>query len=793
MTLSETSVVYPEEESDSNTGSDIENDDEIDEETIYPEPSIDPTFENGFNASLCPTPSLPRGFQANHLNVDHTIVPIPPEQIAYPSSELEALGRTVSFYPEYQRRSNLIRTNSVFVPNPNPAPEFVPKPRVDITKSLDDLIKLSNDSTVWNYNNISLFVPDNRYNSELSDRDYRNMDNIKWLTISNAKCSISKLYAKTKIHLTAKADVEFTDCEFYSNNFDSALDIFADSRAKFINCIFHDIVPQSETGNVNGNVNGDSCAIKVRDRSIVTFERCKFLTNYVSIMVESGNAIINNCEFESESYFDTSRNKYNILAAKNSTLNISNTIFRKFIGRNIFVHDNTKLYLSFVTANESQNGFLSCHEYSEACFDTVIVTNSEQSAMIFGKMCKIFMKNTIINYINGNGIHLDDTTGIITNSCIESTKYPCLYITGTFSNLIVNRCDFANSDMCGIVVKHCARPMFNYCRIMNCKEHGIKCMFYAMPELYHTCFANVTNVIYLEEKSIVYVCKPLVLDEIVTENECKQIFLNEIPYNLVMIDNNSILMSDIFDFDVNTYLSKVLFNNLETSNKDDVPVGNELNKYYKGHNEYYSRSMFANMKDVKPCTNVCEEELLKYISVSYLMKLDPIKCAEFDARKIDYMNSYNDLKSKLVPREDDFVMCIECGTRMNMRENENIFVINPCGHVVCERCKGIFERREHEHNHENRSDGRNISVRDCLIENDNENGKISCTKCMSKIISMNKLYYANECAICFENKPRTVLFPCNHVCCYGCATNCYLGNRKCPLCNQKLIGYGVLK
>lgn len=61
------------------------------------------------------------------------------------------------------------------------------------------------------------------------------------------------------------------------------------------------------------------------------------------------------------------------------------------------------------------------------------------------------------------------------------------------------------------------------------------------------------------------------------------------------------------------------------------------------------------------------------------------------------------------------------------------------------------------------------------------------------VLELNELYLAHrdqgECLICYEKLANTVLLPCRHSCCSGCAHNLRLRNLPCPMCKNSKFFY----
>lgn len=67
-------------------------------------------------------------------------------------------------------------------------------------------------------------------------------------------------------------------------------------------------------------------------------------------------------------------------------------------------------------------------------------------------------------------------------------------------------------------------------------------------------------------------------------------------------------------------------------------------------------------------------------------------------------------------------------------------------------------------------------------------------RAQSMVLEISELFLAHrdqgECLICYEKLANTVLLPCRHSCCSGCAHGLRLRNLPCPMCkNSKLILY----
>lgn len=604
----------------------------------------------------------------------------------------------------------------------------------------------------------------NTANGDASVRDVNKADHIRWLTIVDSKTTINGYFGDCKLHATAGADVVFNECEVYSPGFnvvETPIEVFAGAKAKFIDCTFHD-VPVSYDGTRTNRTDGEhqhSVAVIVRDRAVVNFVRCTFEVDDVGVLVmNNAVASFTECTFKQRSGLTTKFNRYCVYVYRESVVNVLQCRFNEFKGRHIFAFDSSTVNVKDMVSDKAL-GAITVSNESVANVEHLSVYDSVQSGIRVVKKSKLFILDCVIDGSQGNGVQLDNSTGILRDISVNYTKYPAIYISGALSNPIIEQCLITNALSFAIGIRHCARPVFNHITIRNCLSYSVKANTFANFEMYHVSFEEAARpMVLLAGKSNMFI------DDYYVDGS-----------TLINVAADSMFMSGRYDEDIYFMVRKCA----TVDQRAITPrVGGQSMTTRNGvHTVVWRKS-----PKVNSCTNVNEDYLLQRVGVSQLITLDVAKVSTFTADdetlatrddvlrdpQLPVMTRSRSIeRTKMVFNRSSSMEyhCIFCSALIDIAEDK-VKVVLPCGHLCCNHC--------YNHN-ENYFDGR-------------------CPTCKTLITEVRDLYVSDRvCCVCVDAQVCVVFVPCCHACiCYACGTECAMRG-KCPMCNCSTSGYLMLE
>lgn len=660
------------------------------------------------------------------------------------------------------------------------------KPREEIKVKIEEFLNIaSKEPKFIRYDDHILTFPTERYNNEFGVKDTSKADTIKWLTISDSKTTINGLIGECKIQITAKSDVTFNDCILYLHSFEGAetpVEIFAASKATFNNCVIYDVpIAYATRPTKNDGTPRHSVGVVARDRTEVTFNKCKFVVDDVGVLAMDNSAVsFKECRFEQYSSENPMYNRFCIYAYRGCVINVDNSKFTKFNGKHILAIDQSTLNAKDMKSRRS-NGAICIGNKSVANIDCFDAYYTEGTAIRITKESKLYMFDCILENTNGNGIQMENSTGIVIELLIKDNRYPAIHISGDRSNPIFERCALRYSKTNAVVVRHCARPVFRHIIISWCESIPIKASSFANFEMYdiHLHNAHKPN-IRLSSRANLYLEGISIQDGFVFSSFCEDTLpepITSLPPEYLDCSADSLYMEDWYDRDLYTMIrlctkmNKRTYTPTSKNPTHTIQNGIHIINYHKPPN-------------VKSCTEVNEEYLLTRSTVSHLMELDVEKISSFvfndlilNGQALEY--DEEDYREPLVhvyrTRDECFrayswsqtieYLCRICYKPVNVFKDK-VYTFVPCGHLCCEEC---FAAERHKQ---------------CK----------QCVECEVEITEVKPIFTnSKECCACLEMRPNVLTLPCCHVCtCYNCATAC-MERGKCPICNIKCNGMVVLE
>ena len=725
----------------------------------FEDQSIDPSMV---------TPSPEANFESSDSQDDTIpVVPNPRTLTRRPLARNLALQRSVSTADPLA--VNVTSTNDAIVQ------PFVPKPREHKIVDIDDFMSIADHDCKfctyheWTFN----FQPQRYINDTTGFNDVSKADHIHWLTISDSKTVINGYFGNCKIQVTAKSDVEFNSCEIYSPGFDvveSPIEIFASSKATFSHCKFHDVPfgyqnsrPMKEDGTPRHSV-----GVVVRDRSEVTFIDCTFDVDDVGVLIlDHAAATFIDCTFNQHSPLTATFNRFCIYAYRGSTINVKRCRFHEFNGKHVFALDFSTINVNDMTSNRSVNAVIAANE-SVANIEHLVVFDTKHAGVRASKNSKLYIYDCFIEDSEGNGIQMEQSTGIVVDAHINNTKFPSIFISGANANPIFEHCIIENSQSFAIGVRHCARPVFNHMLIRNCASYSVKANSFCNFEMYNVRFETVSKpIVMLAGKSHLYFEHCDVIDP--TVEYC------HIPLHLCDISEDSMTMNHAYDIDIFTMVRLCTIVDRRTF----TPTTNVTHTVRNGIHVLSWRQP----PTVKSVTDVSETTLFNRVGVSHLLTFDVEKISTFKFKDQTFANppidrnvdpkipdllrhrTIDQTKRLYKRKKDTKYTCIFCEKQVNIA-TDRVKVVLPCGHLCCEDC---FNNTD-----------------------DHFDGK--CPRCQTTMTNVRDLYFVDQyCCTCLDAKPTTIMLPCCHVCtCYACATAC-MDRNKCPICNSSTTGFIALE
>lgn len=649
-----------------------------------------------------------------------------------------------------------------------------PKPREHIVADIDDFLSIADhDCKFCTYNEwVFNFEPSRYVNEATGMNDISKADHIHWLTISDSKTIINGYFGNCKIQVTARSDVEFNDCEIFSPGLDiveTPIEVFAGSKASFNNCVFHDVPfnhrvrPNRDDGTPRHGV-----GVVARDRADVTFVNCIFNVDDVGALVlDHSVATFIDCTFNQHSDIAPEFNRFCIYAYRGSTVNIKRCRFHKFNGKHVFALDFSTVNVNEMTSNRAINAITVANE-SVANIEQLRVFDTKHAGIRASKSSKLFMYDAFIEDSEGNGIQMEQSTGIVVNTHINNAKYPSIFITGANANPIFERCIIENSQSFAIGVRHCARPVFNHILIRNCASYSVKANTFCCFEMYNVIFETVSKpIIMLAGKSQLYIDAVGTFDPTIE-------YSNNIPPNWRNISDDSLYVQHVYDTDTFTMVRSCT----TVDRRTFTPMSGVTRTFRNGIHVISWRQP----PTVKSVTEVNEDTLFNRVGVSYLLTFDVEKISTFEFTDAVFNNQVVDRNADpKIPdllrhrtkdqtkrahkhKEDTMYTCTFCEKQVDIA-SDRVRVVLPCGHLCCEDC---FNRGDHVNDH--------------------------CPTCDTVITQVKDLYFVDQyCCTCLDATPTTLMLPCCHVCtCYACATSC-MDRSKCPICNMTTTGFIALE
>ena len=404
---------------------------------------------------------------------------------------------------EPRHRQPLTRTDS-FVPVSSAVSttsyHYTPPERKIITMPYESfLTNIDTDTKFIKYDTHTITFPFNYYiDAHTGLNNPLRRTHIKWLVLSDTNTTINNLYCDCKIHITARSNITFNDCEFSSIGIQYAeclVDVFANSKATFNRCIITDrCLSQPFRPTKADGSSYTSVGVVVRDSSHSEFNYCHLYVDCVGIIImKNGSADVNGCEFECSRMLDTTVNRFHIYALDKGSLNVHNCTFHDFGGKNIFILNDSKAFINNCISNNSSS-FLSMAEYCTAFIQNITISNQTNTAIRCNKGCNIYAQHIDIAYCNGNGIQIEYSSGIIRHMNISNTLCPSVFVAGEQSNPIIEYLTISDCQRNAISCRHCCRPVFNHVNIIGTVLQSIKCNFYAMPEIYVLLAKHISRV-----------------------------------------------------------------------------------------------------------------------------------------------------------------------------------------------------------------------------------------------------------------------------------------------------------
>lgn len=317
------------------------------------------------------------------------------------------------------------------------------------------------------------------------ERKYKkyNVD-IEWLTISHTNVDINDIYTTCRIQLTAKANLNAKYSVFIPKELrktDSSIEIFANSKATFTNCVFQ---------------NSTRAALIVRDYSTAIFDHCIFEDNSIScFLMNSSYAKFINCKFKNDKAIS-------IYAVKESRCEIINCEFLDLKGKAIFAKDISEIHINNSCFKNCNKGAVTIEKQSKLLINTATIENSENTALRAVNNSEIRANNVSIYQTNGNAINLDQSNVYFNDCVIKETTFPTIAIFGNNTIQKFQNCSFHNNQhMYLITCKNKCHPLFSNCYFKDFSMKNFSIQSICHP-IFQNCYFDSQN------KDKIYIYNP---------------------------------------------------------------------------------------------------------------------------------------------------------------------------------------------------------------------------------------------------------------------------------------------
>lgn len=690
-------------------------------------------------------------------------------------------------------------------------------------EELKGIPKLGDPDNQRFYNMFCLYLKtteeDADENKPYVDYRYHKLYNfpIEWMTVSNTRVEMYAVWVRCKMQLTAKSNLVAYYCIFEPQDLtktESAVEVFANSTATFINCHFY---------------NSNRVAVIARNYSTVKFVNCVFDNNKISVFVmDDSVAKFINCRF-------TNDQNISIFVTKNSKAEMSGSLFKNINGKATFAKDQSEIFVTNTIFNccakgastiaESSKLFLSNVEKLDLQ-DEIIQTATEDLGKHGAEFVnKSFSDKKIVQIINpnntalrainksqieanevfisgteGNAINMENSSGHFFNCTITDTIHPTIAVIGRKSRPFFYNCKLLNNrkTFC-VICKNCCRPLFMKCDFESCDTNCISISDFSMPHIENCRFRNIgkkyLNV--FSGASITYYnlrdmdkenekVKPSLSPTI---NICQEKTLKEVIHD-----------DEIRKDELKKKLKEAIENGLITEEEDDNDEGYHV-KSWKSPT-YSDPEKISKMEKLV----VSEDDLKNLIDkgfeeCSILTEVNILEIVFKYDRKIedDEADDIDESDDKTKSKEVEFV-CSMPDCRKLIKDTPYIFT--PCGHPVCNECRTKLLADSDKIKKEYDEKIKNLNIEDVKArkteeeklkkEMDNKLKEIViiCPVCDSPVKEFKKILSESECSICLDKVATTVSLPCGHLCmCYRCASKCAEKNFNCPMCNEPLSSY----
>ena len=377
---------------------------------------------------------------------------------------------------------------------------------------------------------------------------------IEWMTISNTTVKIKFIWVKCKIQLTAKSCLYASYSIFTPQSLtktESAIEVFANSRAFFYNCHFH---------------NAERVAVIARNYSTVAFVNCVFINNKISCFVmDDSLAQFIDCIF-------TNDENISIFVTKDSKAEMCGCLFYNTRGKAIFAKDSSKVYVTNTKFIKCKKGAATIAEGSSLFLDDVekitnydkiirlltendIINNSHEEIVDQKDLIKkenqddsikaissddqkfnveiISPENTSVRAINkskikarsvfiddtqGNAVNIENSNGYFYRCIIKRTVHPTIAVIGRKANPIFYECQMLeNEKTFGAICKNCCRPFFIGCTCSDYITNCISVSDFSQPHFQDCIFKINTSAEKQLEQQIEELLKATSNNEIIKE------------------------------------------------------------------------------------------------------------------------------------------------------------------------------------------------------------------------------------------------------------------------------------
>lgn len=277
---------------------------------------------------------------------------------------------------------------------------------------------------------------------------------IRWLTVSNTSATLNNACVRCKIQVTAKAHLLAINCVFIALNpamadAEAAVDVFANSSAKFKKCAFYDKLT----------------AVKAKNYSAVKFFDCDFYVHKIAVYVTDDScAKINKCRFAPIDCSPIEKEKKKEDEAYRAICHAPDKS-----GVCVFVCKDSKakiLHSTFAGMPSMKCAWVNAGSYLTmigcSIFDCRGTATIAEDSVAVVKKCRMLMKKetslraisgsllivdscTVANYY-GNCVNLDNADAVLVNSTFATQQSIGFAATGRFSNPVAHGCNFFYAD-----------------------------------------------------------------------------------------------------------------------------------------------------------------------------------------------------------------------------------------------------------------------------------------------------------------------------------------------------------